>query len=231
MWRPFGAILLYKGELPKIPFFKFIGNYYPVCKTVIYLTSSTIYINYLTILPSEFTKIFKMKFISIAIFAVSFLALSEAALTTRYLLQITGSKSGNILKGTLKGFETSAPAFGLNLTISSPLNAATGQVSGKRHYNPIVVSRYIDDQSPRVIQALITNERLTTIKLTVQSVQDTGIATSLRTYTFTNAQLLGVEHKSGLTDLDEILTFNFQKWQLETTKGSIVVQDTWSAAV
>ncbi|KAK6533684.1 hypothetical protein TWF694_002616 [Orbilia ellipsospora] len=171
-----------------------------------------------------------MKLFNVVVFAASFLTLSEA-LTIRYLLQITGSKQGNILKGTLKGFETSSPARGLNLTISSPLNAATGQSTGKRNYAPIVVSRDIDDSSPRVIRALVTNEKLTTIKLTVQSVSTTGVGTTLRTYTFTNAQLLGVDHFTGLTDLDEVIKFNFQKWQLETTLGGVVVQDNWSVAV
>ncbi|KAF3921487.1 hypothetical protein ABW21_db0207732 [Orbilia brochopaga] len=170
--------------------------------------------------------------LSIALLASCLLPLTNA-LTVRYFIQITGQKQGNILKSTTNGFTSASPARGINLTIETPTDIASGHATGKRHYSPITVSRDIDDQSPLVIQALVTNENIKTIKVTVQQLQNTGtnLVTTVRTYTFTDAQIVKVDHSSGITDPTETLTFTFRKWELTSTKGGITVQDDWSSGV
>ncbi|KAK6354573.1 hypothetical protein TWF696_003715 [Orbilia brochopaga] len=167
-----------------------------------------------------------MKFL-IPILAACLLPLTSAA-TGRYFVQINGSKQGDILRSTLRGFETAAPARGINLTISTLTDGAAGQAIGKRHYAPVSITRDIDDRSPLVIRALTTNELLKSIKVMVQQVGNNGASgsfTTVRTYEFTNAQLVGVQHVSGLDDLVEVLTFKFQKWELKSTVGGITVGD------
>ncbi|KAJ6260815.1 hypothetical protein Dda_5046 [Drechslerella dactyloides] len=102
----------------------------------------------------------------IPILAACLLPLTSAA-TARYFIQMTGQK-GDIFKSTVKGFGSASPARSINITISAAVDAATGIASGKRRYSPIVVSRDMDDYSTGVVSSLVTNEKLKTIKITVQ---------------------------------------------------------------
>ncbi|EPS39107.1 hypothetical protein H072_7104 [Dactylellina haptotyla CBS 200.50] len=159
--------------------------------------------------------------ISYLLLLVAPLAPLASAASAKYFVRMT-VQGVDLLKGTTKGFETSSPARGLNLSVVAPVDIATGQATGKRRYAPISILQDIDDSSPRVFGVLVTNRRVDTIRVDVQQGGKT-----VRTYTFTDALITGVEHVSGLDDLDEKITFTFRKWQLETTKGGLLVEDNW----
>lgn len=81
-------------------------------------------------------------------------------------LKITGSKQG-IIKGSCiqKGKEGLIEVIAFDHQITSPRDAATGQASGKRQHQPLVVTKELDKSTTALIQALIQNETLISFEL------------------------------------------------------------------
>ena len=77
-----------------------------------------------------------------------------------------GQKQGDIKGGaTEKGREGSIPLISVAYEVDAPFDSATGQASGKRVHKPIMIVKVIDQASPRLLQALVTNEVLTSVKI------------------------------------------------------------------
>ncbi|WP_114789393.1 type VI secretion system tube protein TssD [Niabella yanshanensis] len=81
-------------------------------------------------------------------------------------LKITGSKQG-IIKGSCiqRGKEGLIEVIAFDHEITSPRDAATGQASGKRQHQPLVVTKELDKSTTALIQALIQNETLSSFEL------------------------------------------------------------------
>jgi type VI secretion system secreted protein Hcp len=58
--------------------------------------------------------------------------------------------------------------------IESPRDPATGQASGKRQWKPIAIVKRWSASSPQFLQALATNEVLSTVDLEFESVDASG---------------------------------------------------------
>jgi len=81
-------------------------------------------------------------------------------------LTLSGQKQGPI-KGsvTQKGRENSIMVFYSEHEIESPRDQASGLPTGKRQHKPIVIYKEVDIASPLLLNALCTNEVITTWKL------------------------------------------------------------------
>jgi type VI secretion system Hcp family effector len=64
--------------------------------------------------------------------------------------------------GTLKD---GIPCYGVDYRVLSPIDANTGHTSGKRMHKPLVFVKHPGPSSPQFIQALVTNEPVTSFKL------------------------------------------------------------------
>jgi hypothetical protein len=53
--------------------------------------------------------------------------------------------------------------LGFQIEVTSPRDVATGLASGKRQYKPVQVVKSLDKSSPKLFQALTTNEVLTSV--------------------------------------------------------------------
>ena len=73
-------------------------------------------------------------------------------------LTATGGRLGDV-KGdaTERGREGSIPLLSVAHAVETPIDPATGQASGRRQHRPIVVTKRIDQASPRLLEALVTN--------------------------------------------------------------------------
>jgi type VI secretion system secreted protein Hcp len=81
-------------------------------------------------------------------------------------LKITGSKQG-LIKGSCiqKGKEGLIEVIAFEHEIISPRDVATGQATGKRQHQPLVVTKELDKSTTALIQALIQNETLPSFEL------------------------------------------------------------------
>lgn len=81
-------------------------------------------------------------------------------------LRLKGVKQGEI-KGsvTLTGREGTILVVAAEHEISSPTDAASGLPTGKVQHKPFILVKEVDRASPQIMNALLTNELMTTFKL------------------------------------------------------------------
>jgi type VI secretion system secreted protein Hcp len=82
----------------------------------------------------------------------------------KFYMTIKGIKQGTIKGGSTRhhsGIEVSSFSMG----VQSPLDAGTGQATGRRQHNPVIIVRETDSASPLLYQALVSNETLKSVSL------------------------------------------------------------------
>jgi type VI secretion system secreted protein Hcp len=152
--------------------------------------------------------------------------------TTAYLT-LTGKAQGAI-KGnvTAKGREGAIALLSVAYEISSPFDAATGLATGKRQHKPIVVTKAVDETSPSLLKALVTNEDLTTVKIDFwRSAPETGAP--YFSISLMNAIVSDVTLKSSAdaaTSETEQLQFIYQRIVWTWTASGTSAQDDWNAS-
>jgi type VI secretion system secreted protein Hcp len=112
------------------------------------------------------------------------------------------------------------PVTGVSHEVQTPIDASSGQPLGRRVHKPLTITKELDKSTPMLIQALVTNELLRTVQLTVQvNGQDAYIIQ------LTNA----IVSDDSLHGSTETVSFTYQKitWTWIATGTS--VQDDWLA--
>jgi type VI secretion system secreted protein Hcp len=106
--------------------------------------------------------------------------------------------------------------------IVSPRDAASGLPTGKRQHKPITITKQLDKSTPLLLNALATNENLTSVTITVN-----GGGSPVATIKLTNASIADyVDH--GTT---ETWSFTYQKITWTWLDGGITASDDWEAPV
>ncbi len=155
-------------------------------------------------------------------------------------LTLAGKTQGTITGGvTIKGREGSILVHSFENEILSPRDPTTGQPTGKREHEPIVIVKEIDKSSPRLWAALVANEVLTTWVLRFWAAAAKGMEQEIYTITLTNASIASVREYmvDNLTAADanlpmlEEVTFTYQKIQWTWTDGGITASDDWESPV
>ena len=130
-------------------------------------------------------------------------------------MSVTGQKQGS--------FGASPMALiGLSHEIVSPRDLASGLPTGKRQHKPLVITKSIDKATPLLMNALVTNENLTQVVITLRQ---GGQAVS--TVKLTNASI-SARQQHGMT---ESISFTYQKIEWTWIDGGITAQDDWEAPV
>ncbi|MBV8105970.1 MAG: type VI secretion system tube protein Hcp [Hyphomicrobiales bacterium] len=81
-------------------------------------------------------------------------------------LTVHGQRQGDIKGGaTEKRREGSIPLISVAYEVDAPVDPATGHVTGKRIHKPVTIIKVIDQASPKLLEALVTNEVLTSVKI------------------------------------------------------------------
>jgi type VI secretion system secreted protein Hcp len=128
-------------------------------------------------------------------------------------MAITGKKQGSFGPIILSG---------VSHEIVSPRDAASGLPTGKRQHKPITIVKEWGASTPLLLNALTTNESLTSVLI--------GLlrnGTQVATIKLTNASVSSyVSH--GLT---ESWSFTYQKIEWTWVDGGITAQDDWEAPV
>src|SRR5690242_9310885 len=105
-------------------------------------------------------------------------------------MKVTGQKTG-VFKGDSiqKGHTDQIVLSSYSFHVVSPRDPATGQVTGRRTYDPIRVTKQLNQSSPQILNALATNENLTSVVINFYQTTRTGTLVNFYRVTLTNATI------------------------------------------
>jgi type VI secretion system secreted protein Hcp len=161
-------------------------------------------------------------------------------------LAVKGSKQGQFkgesTRATRKDKWMQVLAFQMGL--HSPLDAATGQASGKRQYKPVIITKEWGAASPQGLAACATNEVLSDVAIEFFKIKPDGQEYVYQTVALTQALLVAVERFTrqqdgtlllppGPTDTLELesWSFTFRKIEVVDIDGNTSFVDDWFVTV
>jgi type VI secretion system secreted protein Hcp len=164
---------------------------------------------------------------------------TQAALNAN--LRLTGETQGDI-KGdvTTAGREESIEVNAFNHAVVAPRDAASGLPTGNREHKPLSIVKGSDKSSPLLMQALVTNENITTLELRFWRPSRTGQGEEqYYTIKLENAAIAGIREWKPNTkdrasrsygDMEEI-SWTYQKISWTYEDGGITAEDDWETPI
>jgi type VI secretion system secreted protein Hcp len=153
--------------------------------------------------------------------------------------EVEGSKQGKLRGdngapgGVMRGLRYS-------MAVTSPRDVATGQASGKRRYQPLSIVHPIGPSSPQLFNAVVSNEVLKTVKLTLSRATPDGRSATSFTITLMNATVASLRHLTldstspsyaAAPVVVEEVTFSFAKIEMTAPGAGTVGTDSWNSPV
>jgi type VI secretion system secreted protein Hcp len=138
-----------------------------------------------------------------------------------------GQFKGESTRATRKDKWMQVLAFQMGLHL--PLDAATGQASGKRQYKPVTITKEWGAASPQGLAACASNESLSDVAVEFLKTKQDGQEYVYQTVTLTDALLVAVERFTRQQDGTLLLppgpaeTLELESWSF--TFGKIEVVD------
>ena len=148
-------------------------------------------------------------------------------------LTVHGQKQGDIKGGaTEKGREGSIPLISVTYGVERPRDPASGLPTGKRVHMPITVVKLIDQATPGLLQALVSNEVLTSVRIEFWRPAPEAVAPYF-IIMLIDAALVGIALEPSSADRSheyEQVQFTYQKitWTYPETGKS--AEDDWVAS-
>jgi len=106
-----------------------------------------------------------------------------------------GTKQGTIKGTSTKGKHTGGVVIqSFSFGVESPVDAGSGQLTGRRQHKPVVIVREVDEASPLLFQALCTNESFTSASLSFARPSSGGKLSVFNTIELTNATISEIGH-------------------------------------
>lgn len=141
----------------------------------------------------------------------------------------TGAKQG-VIKGdvTAKHHEGQWAITSLTHGVDSPRDPATGQVTGRRRHQPISFTMNVDRATAGLLQALVSNERLTSCRFDFYKASR-GVHNYFR-IELQNAEVASYAlkaHQSGTDDVTFALSYQRITWT--DVLNNVSVSDDWSS--
>jgi type VI secretion system Hcp family effector len=138
---------------------------------------------------------------------------ASAAVGVRITMKVTGAK-----QGVFKGDDNASSKLAglINVTnyqfeLVSARDAATGGLTGKRQYEPLIATHLMGGSSPEFLTAEATNEVLRSVVINFYRSGRDGKEVNYYRVTLTNASVSEVRQYSGGSDVLEDDSFVFQK--------------------
>jgi type VI secretion system secreted protein Hcp len=140
---------------------------------------------------------------------------------------------------TQRGREGSIPLIALSSQIARPFDQAAGEATGKRQHHPIVLTKPVDQASPKLYSALVSNEVLNDVIVKFWRPLPTGAGSEQQYFTIklANALIVGITFISADTQDPtkaaevpyEEVQLVYQKISWTWEQGGITAQDNWRA--
>ena len=148
-------------------------------------------------------------------------------------ISIKGQKQGQFAgDGSDKQNKDRILITSFSFSAESPRDVASGQASGKRQYQPIVIQKHWGEASPQVYQALSSNEVLTQVLIEFITTDPKGGEMVDHSFNLTNATISAVREftesaqpANQIEYLEEI-SFTFQKIEIKDKSGK-TFDDNW----
>jgi type VI secretion system secreted protein Hcp len=135
-------------------------------------------------------------------------------------MSVRGSRQGEIMGSGRGGrIDISDVAH----EIVTPHDPASGLPTGKRQHKPFTITKEIDKSSPQLLSALINNENLPSVKVSITD----GTSNTVALVELTNAFVVG-RSQAGAT---EEVTFVYHKIAWTWLEGGITAEDDWATPV
>ncbi len=145
-------------------------------------------------------------------------------------MKITGQKTG-VFKGdsAQKGHTDQIVLSAYLFQVSAPRDPATGLPTGRRVYQPLTVTKQLNQSSPQILNALVTNENLRSV--VINFYQTTRMGTEINYYrvTLTNANFSADRQFTSGSTVSEEVSFVFQKIEQQSITGGTFFQDSSEA--
>lgn len=159
------------------------------------------------------------------------------------LMTVEGVKQGAFKGESLnKRYSNKMEVAGYLHEISSPRDVATGQASGKRTHQPLIILKPTGAASPQFFQAATTNEVLKTVIIEVYITDpQTGMEVVAYTITLGNATVSNYKQFIGPLDNEKFnpaknilydeIRFTFQKITVENNIAKTLATDDWQSRI
>ena len=157
-----------------------------------------------------------------------------------FYITIQGQKQGAI-KGdvTLKGHEGAILGLALSHDIVSPRDPQSGLPTGQRMHKPLTTTTPWGAATPKLLNAIYTNETLTSVHMSFWRINAAGVETQFMTIDLTNANVADLASRvpntsdPNLAKVPEYhdIAFTYQKITNTFTVGGITATDDWEAQV
>ncbi|HJQ06019.1 MAG TPA: type VI secretion system tube protein TssD [Nocardioides sp.] len=147
---------------------------------------------------------------------------------------ITGQCTGaaGVIKGdvTIKGREGTYAISALSDGLKTPIDTASGQVSGRRQHQPLVFTTVLGRATPLLIRAQVNNENLSSCTFNFWRASATGVEQNYFRIKLTNAHLVSYQ-LSGRPGAGSTTTFSLVYQKIEWTYliGGLTASDDWAA--
>lgn len=157
----------------------------------------------------------------VAVFAL----VASSAFGYQFFMTITGATQGKFKGENSKG---QIPIYGYSFDVTTPIDASTGQASGKRQYQPLVITKNLDLATPEFLKALITDEVLSKVVIQAYRTSRDGKISAAFTITLTDALVVSVGQQANPDELQtEQVSLTFQS--IVVSDADITTQDDWNA--
>jgi type VI secretion system Hcp family effector len=147
---------------------------------------------------------------------------SMAQNTPGLVMQVTTQQGQSFPGESSRGTGTSIQLKAWNYSVGLPTDQA-GNAVGARRYKPVSIEKPIGNSSPYFTRAMLSGENLN-ITIDMLAMSPTGTPVLMHRVIFQNARILSVtrngtgpigERASGVAEMTEVITFDFQQVQFD----------------
>jgi len=166
---------------------------------------------------------------------------------SKFLLTMKLTTQGDVIGSSTKkeadlDYSKGIECHGFNYECVTQIDPNSGQPNGRRKHQPIVIRAEVGAQSPKLLQALTTNEVFKTAKMSFNRIGGDGKSVVAHTIELTNGTICRYKTSHGLHEAEgvtreqyttnelEEFELTFQKIVYTWTKGGITCQDDWLAS-
>ena len=170
-----------------------------------------------------------------SLFLISSFAFSQISVT------VEGTTQGKFKSETNRTGKDKIDLIGYTQEMAAPRDIATGQMSGKRQYQPLTIIKSVGASSPQFFQALLTNEVLKKVVIELTKANADGAEYVYYTITLEDVTVANYKQYSATSASDDIsatkhsgtmsnavydeIKLSFRKITVESKDGKTIAGD------
>lgn len=165
---------------------------------------------------------------------------AQAKAAYEFYVTIEGTKQGKFKGESVRQSQRDkTPGLRFQYMVMSPRDVATGQASGRRQHQPIVITKAWGVSSPQIFQALVTNEVLKSVVIEFWRTNPNGQEYLFQIIRLTNSTIASIRQYANVANPGEPLggtlyhelediSFTFQRIEIFNQEGKTMAMDDWT---